>query len=302
MDAVGAQINQFGRILMNIALSFQWKDAVDIGLVAALIYQAIKLLRDSRAGQLIKGVVFVFLARAVSSYFNLLLLGRLMDFFFEFGFISIIILFQPEIRKALEQVGRSNVRRSILGRIIGKDNTESDAALQETIDAVVEGAAMLQQMRMGALIVFERDTLLDEITATGTVIDAKPTAEIIGNIFYNKAPLHDGALLIRGAKLYAAGCILPLTNSQKVSASLGTRHRAALGISEDSDAVVVVVSEETGQIAFASKGGLERNLTRSQLSELLRRHLFFTNEENRHAKNWFLQLKKRSGAKGAAKK
>jgi diadenylate cyclase len=279
MDALGANLAQFGKTLVTIAKGFQWKDAVDIGFVAFLIYQAAKLLRDSRAGQLIKGMILVFAARIVSTYFHLILLSRIMDFFFEFGFISIIILFQPEIRKALEQVGRSDVRRSVFGRLFGKSRSYNDIRLSEAVDAVVEGTAMLQQMRMGALIVFERETLLDEIIATGTVIDAKPTAQIIGNIFYNKAPLHDGALLIRGGKLYAAGCILPLTSRQGVSASLGTRHRAALGISEDSDAIVVVVSEETGQISFARNGSLERNLTRAQLNDLLKRHLFAPEEE-----------------------
>lgn len=280
MDTLGAELTRMSQIFPNIAKSFQWKDVIDVALVAVLLYQVIKLLRDSRAGQLLKGVALVFLARIISSYFKLLLLSRIMDFFFEIGFISVIILFQPEIRKALEQVGRSNVRRSILGIVWGKDSKDYNAAVSEAIEAVVDGAAMLQQMRMGALVVFERETRLDEVAATGTIIEAKPNAQIIGNIFYNKAPLHDGALLIRRGNLYAAGCILPLTSSHKVSATLGTRHRAALGISEDSDAVVVVVSEETGQISFAEKGVLSRNLTRAQLSELLKQHLLLNNEDS----------------------
>ncbi|WP_099204691.1 diadenylate cyclase CdaA [Scatolibacter rhodanostii] len=305
MDTLGAQLAQFGQVLINIARGFQWKDALDIGLVAALLYQLIKLMRDSRAGQLLKGVVLVFLARIISSYFKLLLLSRIMDFFFEFGFISVIILFQPEIRKALEKVGRSNVRRSVLGVFFGnKDGRDYSARMLEAIDAVVEGTAMLQQLRMGALIVFERETRLDEIAATGTIIDAKPNAQMIGNVFYNKAPLHDGALLIRNGKLYAAGCILPLTNSHKVSASLGTRHRAAMGISEDSDAVVVVVSEETGQISFADAGRLERNLTRLQLNDLLKKYLIFNNEDRISVSPSavFGRMKISSKKKGAEKK
>lgn len=285
MEVIVSEITRMWLLILNIAKDFKFKDAIDIIVVAAVIYQAVKLMRDSRAGQLIKGVAFIIVARAISSYFGLILLSAIMEFFFEYGFFSLIILFQPEIRKALEKVGRSNVRRSILGVVIGRESSEKRAALIQAIDAVVDGAAMLQQMRMGALIVFERETRLDEVTATGTIVDAEPNAQMIGNIFYNKAPLHDGALLIRAGRLYAAGCILPLTANSNVSAALGTRHRAALGISEDSDAVAVVVSEETGQISIAVKGRLERNLTRANLGELLKENLLLTEDKKETANN-----------------
>lgn len=300
MEFIVSELTKMWQFILIIAKGFQFKDVVDIALVAALIYQAIKLMRDSRAGQLIKGVAFVIIAKAISSYFELLLISQIMDFFFTYGFFTIMILFHPEIRKALEKVGRSNVRRSILGVVIGRESSAKRTALLQAIDSVVEGAAMLQQMRMGALVVFERETRLDEITATGTIIDAEPNAQMIGNIFYNKAPLHDGALLIRTGRLYAAGCILPLTANSNVSAALGTRHRAALGISEDSDAIAVVVSEETGQIAVAIKGSLEKNLTRAKLGEILKENLLFNIEEKKETEKGSGKLKSGSDKKGGA--
>ena len=160
-----------------------------------------------------------------------------------------------------------------------KDKEEGKAKTRKAIEGVVDATQMLQQLRMGALIVFERQTKLGEIVATGTVVEAAPSSQLIANIFFNKAPLHDGGMVIRDGQVYAAGCILPLTSNENVSAELGTRHRAALGMSENSDAVVVVVSEETGQISIAMEGKLTRNYNRVTLREVLEKNLIGAPEE-----------------------
>ena len=192
-----------------------------------------------------------------------------MRAFVQSAIIVVVILFQPEIRKALEQVGHSNVVKSLGSAVGGKDREAQNQALRKAISGVADATAILQKLRMGALIVFERQTKLGEIAETGTVVEAEPSSQLIANIFFNKAPLHDGAMIIRDGSIYAAGCILPLTSNDNVSAELGTRHRAALGMSENSDAVVVVVSEETGQISIALGGKLTRNYTRATLADRL---------------------------------
>ena len=239
--------------MVSIAMNFQFKDAVDIIIVAFLIYGVVKLVRETRAGQLVKGLFLLVILFIISSYFNLVMVSRVLAYFFQFAFVAILIVFQPEIRKALEQVGRNNVGQSIA--------------------AVVDGVGILQQLKMGALIVFERKTKLGDIIETGTQINCEPSGQIVGNIFFNKAPLHDGAMIIRDGMIHAAGCILPLTKNTSVSAELGTRHRAALGVSEESDAVVVVVSEETGQISVAVNGVLARRFTRDTLRDVLEGYL-----------------------------
>ena len=252
--------------MVSIAMNFQFKDAVDIIIVAFLIYGVVKLVRETRAGLLV--ILFI-----ISSYFNLVMVSRVLAYFFQFAFVAILIVFQPEIRKALEQVGRNNVGQSIAAVVTGRDRSYDRAQIRKAINAVVDGVGILQQLKMGALIVFERKTKLGDIIETGTQINCEPSGQIVGNIFFNKAPLHDGAMIIRDGMIHAAGCILPLTKNTSVSAELGTRHRAALGVSEESDAVVVVVSEETGQISVAVNGVLARRFTRDTLRDVLEGYL-----------------------------
>lgn len=259
--------------MVSIAMNFQFKDAVDIIIVAFLIYGVVKLVRETRAGQLVKGLFLLVILFIISSYFNLVMVSRVLAYFFQFAFVAILIVFQPEIRKALEQVGRNNVGQSIAAVVTGRDRSYDRAQIHKAINAVVDGVGILQQLKMGALIVFERKTKLGDIIETGTQINCEPSGQIVGNIFFNKAPLHDGAMIIRDGMIHAAGCILPLTKNTSVSAELGTRHRAALGVSEESDAVVVVVSEETGQISVAVNGVLARRFTRDTLRDVLEGYL-----------------------------
>ena len=259
--------------MVSIAMNFQFKDAVDIIIVAFLIYGVVKLVRETRAGQLVKGLFLLVILFIISSYFNLVMVSRVLAYFFQFAFVAILIVFQPEIRKALEQVGRNNVGQSIAAVVTGRDRSYDRAQIRKAINAVVDGVGILQQLKMGALIVFERKTKLGDIIETGTQINCEPSGQIVGNIFFNKAPLHDGAMIIRDGMIHAAGCILPLTKNTSVSAELGTRHRAALGVSEESDAVVVVVSEETGQISVVVNGVLARRFTRDTLRDVLEGYL-----------------------------
>ena len=259
--------------MVSIAMNFQFKDAVDIIIVAFLIYGVVKLVRETRAGQLVNGLFLLVILFIISSYFNLVMVSRVLAYFFQFAFVAILIVFQPEIRKALEQVGRNNVGQSIAAVVTGRDRSYDRAQIRKAINAVVDGVGILQQLKMGALIVFERKTKLGDIIETGTQINCEPSGQIVGNIFFNKAPLHDGAMIIRDGMIHAAGCILPLTKNTSVSAELGTRHRAALGVSEESDAVVVVVSEETGQISVAVNGVLARRFTRDTLRDVLEGYL-----------------------------
>lgn len=266
-------LSQTAQTIVSVARTFTFKDAVDVIIVTVLLYSAIKLVRETRASQLVKGIILLLLLFFVSSYFNLMMLNTIMHSFFQYAFVLVAILFQPEIRKALEQVGLSKVGRSLASAVGVKERETDKDAVRRAIEGVVDATAILQQLRMGALIVFERRTKLGEIAATGTTVEADPSAQLIGNIFFNKAPLHDGAMIIREGRVYAAGCILPLTASDSVSAELGTRHRAALGMSENSDAVIVVVSEETGQISIAMGGKLTRNYNRASLAEALEKAL-----------------------------
>lgn len=278
MDSLADYIVQKGQFLLNLARQFTFKDAIDVIIVTILIYSAIKLVRETRAGQLVKGIIILVVIFLLSSQFELLMLSTILRTFFQFAFLALLIVFQPEIRKALEQMGRSKVGQ-FLANAVGVKEKESDKTqIRKAIEGVVDATAVLQQMRMGALIVFERHTKLGEIVETGTIVEADPSAQLIANIFFNKAPLHDGAMIIRAGRIYSAGCILPLSSNISISADLGTRHRAGLGMSENSDAVVVVVSEETGQISIALNGRLTRNYNRVTLREKLEQLLISSSE------------------------
>lgn len=273
MEKILSAIASWWEWMLSIAKNFQIKDAVDIVIVAVLIYSLIKLVRETRAGQLVKGLLLLIFLFLISSYLQLVMLSQVLAYFFNFAFVAILIVFQPEIRKALEQMGRSNMGQSIANAVGGRDRDREKVQMRKAINAIVEGVGILQQLKMGALVVFERQTKLGEIIETGTQINCEPSGQIVGNIFFNKAPLHDGAMIIRNGMIHAAGCILPLTKNASVSAELGTRHRAALGVSEESDAVVVVVSEETGQISIAVNGVLARRFTKDTLRDVLENYL-----------------------------
>ena len=248
--------------LMN---TFRLTDVLDIAAVSFIIYSVIKLVRETRAEQLVKGIIILIIAFALSFQFNLKMLSSLFSSFFQFSVLAVLILFQPELRRALEQMGRSKLGKYWTNLASTPAEEETVKHTRACIDSVVDVCDMFHKTKTGALIVFERQTKLGEIVNTGTVLNAIPSTPIIGNIFFNKAPLHDGAMVVRDGMVYAAGCILPLTKNDQVSIDLGTRHRAALGISEYSDAVIVIVSEETGTISIAVNGVLTRDYTKETL-------------------------------------
>lgn len=256
-------------VLLKLIRTFTLSDLLDIAVVSFLIYSFVKLVRETRAEQLVKGILILVLAYALSWQLNLKMMSSLLKNFFSWSVMALLIVFQPELRRALEQIGRSKLGKywSIVSPV--KDSESFDKNLKRCINAVVEAAVQLQKTKTGALMVFERQTRLGDIIDTGTLVNAIPSAPIIGNIFFNKAPLHDGAMIIRDGMVYAAGCILPLTKNDSLSIDLGTRHRAAVGMSENSDALIVVVSEETGTISIAANGVITRNYTRETLKSAL---------------------------------
>ncbi len=249
--------------------TFQFGDAVDIILVSVIIYSLFKLLRQTRAAQLIKGLLILLIAYAISVIFDLTMINVILTTLFEFAVIILVIVFQPEIRRALEHLGRSNLSKNpILSAVTGKSD-DTLVSRTKAISDVADAATLFGHSKTGALIVFERETLLTEIAQTGTLLNSDTSVALLGNIFFNKAPLHDGACIIREGKILSAGCILPLTDNKRINSSLGTRHRAAIGMSEESDAIVVVVSEETGTVSVAVGGKLIRELDRKTLSDKL---------------------------------
>ena len=246
--------------------TFEFKDAVDILIVALLLYYLFRLFRQSRSGQLVKGVVILLIMFAISAIANLTMVRFILKSVFEFFVIILVVVFQPELRQGLERLGRSNMT---LRNFMNSNSQSPETFVMKAISDVADSCAIFSKSRTGALIVFERNSLLNEIAGTGTTLNSETSPALIGNIFYNKAPLHDGAMIIRDGKILSAGCILPLTKSLDVSPDLGTRHRAAIGLSEECDAVVVVVSEETGNISIALGGRLTRDYNRNTLYDRL---------------------------------
>lgn len=247
--------------------TFRWfGDTVDILLVALIIFYVIRMIRDSRAEQLIKGLGVLVLAYVLAVVCDFVTVKYLLQLLFDNGLLVLVVIFQPELRRMLEKAANSRSGLPTFISIFSDEEEErQQEALNRSILAVVGAARTLRQMKMGALIVFERKTRLGEIANTGTLVDATPSDELVANIFFNKAPLHDGAMIIRDGLVHAAGCILPLSDNQYISRELGTRHRAGVGMSENSDAVVVIISEETGNISVAVGGNLERDFTPESL-------------------------------------
>ncbi len=253
--------------------TFTIYDLFDILIVAVLIYGLIKIVRESRAGQLVKGIIIVLLGYFLARYLHFRMLSTIFSNVFQFSVFGLLIVFQPELRRALEQLGRSNISDRFSLSSIKKAADYYTRDRKRLIRIISDSIYSLSEEKMGALIIIERKTKLGEVIDTGTIINSKPSVPLICNIFYNKAPLHDGALIVRNNILYAGGCILPLTKNNSLSKDLGTRHRAAIGISENSDAVAIVVSEETGKISIALNGVLktydDMNLLKKDLNKLL---------------------------------
>lgn len=254
---------------MNFFEDWTWwtfvKEAVDIAVVSYIIYKLILLVRGTRAVQLLQGIVVLILVFAMSYIFELYTLQWLMNQLFTIGILAIFIIFQPELRRALEKIGQ--------GRIFTLGYMDEDQLVHERIHQVIEALQHLASRRIGALIVFERETGLSEYIESGTKLDAKVSAPLLINLFIPNTPLHDGAVIIRGGMIAAAGCYLPLSENPFISKELGTRHRAGIGMSEVSDAIVVIVSEETGQISLAIQGQMVRDVREESLIAKLHEEL-----------------------------
>lgn len=254
----------------SIFNTIQIKDIVDIAIITLLIFSLFQLIRQTRAEQLLKGVLLLLVLFIFSTIFQLTMLTTLLKAFFQSAVIIVAIVFQPEIRNALEKLGRNKMGKKYFGFLSSHSKDEDETlAIKKVISDVSDAALVFSKAKTGALIVFERQTMLSDIASSGTILNSDSSVALFGNIFFNKAPLHDGATIIRKGKIYASGCILPLTSSKSVDINLGTRHRAALGMSEQSDAVVLVVSEETGTISLAIEGKLTRDFTQETLTETL---------------------------------
>ena len=265
---LGNTITDFFSQVKGLFGTFGFIDVLDILFVAVVIYMVIRIIRDTRAMQLIKGLIFLLLLYVVVNFLGMDASTYIMKGIFSNILIIVVILFGPEIRNILEEMGKGAARSNLVA-ILDSGVAVEVNEMKKTIDAVCKASADMSDTKTGALIVFERETMLGDITATGTILQATATKELIENVFFPKSPLHDGAMIIRGGKIYAAGCILPLTSNKNVSSSLGTRHRAAIGVSQQSDAIVVVVSEETGSISVASSGNLKTGISTGDLRDIL---------------------------------
>ena len=259
--------NGLDKILNNFRSS-GWNDWVDILIVAVAVYALIGLVRRTRAGQLARGATLILAVYALAFYFNLRTLTWILNNVLQVGFLALVVVFQPELSRALEQLGRTDVWMASLFRTHRDDSTVR-ARWQTATVAICDAAEQLSDTRTGALIVLERNSNLSEIIRTGTPLNGDVNREMLGTIFYEGTPLHDGAVVVRDGMLKAAGCVLPLSNNLEIGKDMGTRHRAALGMSENSDAVIVVVSEETGIVSLAKNGVMIRRLDRQSLFNLL---------------------------------
>ena len=241
-------------------------DVIDIIIVAFALYHIMLFIRRSRSGQVAKAIIILILAFGAASALNLRIIKFLLSNAVELGLISLVIIFQPEIRRFLERMGSGKIKELFVTETAAED---VPLAIEETVAAYTS----LSKDKVGALMVFERKTMLDDVIKSGTPLDAAVSAELLKNLFWNKAPLHDGAVIVRNGRIVGAGCMLPLSGNTNLSRELGMRHRAGIGISENSDAVVAIVSEETGSISVAVNGMLKRHLSPETLHRLLKNEL-----------------------------
>lgn len=248
-------------VIINTVKGISIYAILDIIVVSYIFYKFYMLMHETRAEQLLKGILFIILLIPISSLLHLTTLNWILNKTITIGVLSFVIIFQPEIRKALEHIGRS--------AFSDKHILEDEERINEVITEISNAVENLSKSRTGALIVIEQTTGLGDVIATGTKIDATISAALIENIFVVNTPLHDGASIIRNDRIAAAGCFLPLTNNNEINKQLGTRHRAAIGISEVSDALVIIVSEETGVISLAVNGNLTRYYTKDRLKDIL---------------------------------
>ncbi len=278
MEAISSGFTSAVNRLMTMGI---W-DVIDILILAYLIYRVIWFVRRTNSYNLTKGVLVLLAAVVLANALDLTMIKFLLNRAVELGLIALLILFQPELRRLLERMGSS----------LSSNHTAASSAMETAISQTVLACKEMSASRTGALIIFERNVNLNSVMGTGTIINADVSAELLKNMFFNKAPLHDGAVIIRDARIAAAGCVLPLTQSTNLSKELGMRHRAGIGLSEQSDAVVVIVSEETGSISMAVDGMLKRHLTASTLDQLLHSELVKEEDGESKSNNIFNNVKK----------
>jgi len=257
-------VSSFFSIVRTISIA----DVVDVAIVTYLVFTVMKLLNKTRATPLLNGVALIFFGYIIASQFQLKTVTFLIESLLQVGLIALLVVFQPELRRALEQVGSGSLFSLNIFRRRTAEEVEADR-LRKAIAGICDAMEIMSEKKTGALIVMESFTTLDGIKQSGTAVNADITPELIGTIFYNGSPLHDGAMLIHNGRITHAGCVLPLSDNLEISKEMGTRHRAALGLSEVSDAITLVVSEETGTISYAKNGVLMRNMDRQNLYEML---------------------------------
>lgn len=267
-------INSFLNGFFNIILRMSIYDLIDISIVAYIFYKIFMFIKDTRAEQVFKGIIFLLLATQLSNTFKLHTVYWISLKALDYGVIAALIIFQPEFRAGLEHIGRAKFN------LFGKNVNTSEETLNRNIEEIVEALYSLSRQKIGALIIMERETRISDIINTGTIIDAEISRQLLINIFIPNTPLHDGAVVIRGSKVKAAACFLPLTESKDLSKDLGTRHRAGIGVSEVSDCITLIVSEETGGVSIAKAGKLYRDISRERMMNILRSNLK-TNTETR---------------------
>ncbi len=265
--------------IISVFASIQFIDVIDMLLMAYILYKGFKLVRETKAQQLLTGIIVVVVIYAVSAALQLKMMSYLLQNFFQVGLIALVVVFQPELRRVLERVGRTNVKSVFGGTGYHADDTTQNWA--DAIEVIGEAVSQLSDSATGALIVIERTNRLGEQIENGTVMDCIPSVPTLGSIFYPKTPLHDGAVVIRNARIIAAGCFLPTpAKEERINKQLGSRHRAAIGMSENSDAIIIVVSEETGTVSIAENGELTRGYTKERLVQYLRSKLLPENNRD----------------------
>ena len=270
MDAVINFFKEFSSMLPTIKVM----DIVDILVVAFLIYKVIMMVRSTSAARIAKSVLIILILAGVTQLLNMYLLNYILDKILEIGLVALIVVFQPELRRMLEKLGSKNVREILS---VKEEQREIDRVIEQTVQA----CEIMSRERVGVLLVFERETPLDEYFKTGTIVDAQLSEQLLRNLFFKNSPLHDGAVIVRGGRVAAAGCVMPLSDNPHLPGDLGTRHRAGVGTSEVSDAVVVIVSEENGTISVAIGGMLKRHLAPQTLQKLLSNELIADETEKK---------------------
>ena len=275
-------------ILMNSIKNITFTSVIDMLVVTYIFYKIYMLIKETRAEQLLKGIILIIFLIPISSILNLTMLNWLLTKTITIGVLSIVIIFQPEIRRVLEQLGRTS--------FLDKTFMEDDEKLEKTVNEIAAATENLSRGKTGALMIIEQQTGLQDIANTGIKLDAEISAALLENIFVTNTPLHDGATIIRNDRILSAGCILPLTSSRDINKKLGTRHRAAIGMSESSDAIVIIVSEETGTISLAVNGALTRNYDGAKLKVILKRIILKRIQKKspirEHVKRWIGKIRK----------